>query len=103
VRKNEEKMWEKKERRGMRRKRKKGRRRSRLKCTLRILSSVHFCHKTTLQVRGIREPNRGEINIFYKNSKMQPFEFVLILNMTTCFGKIIFPSSGPRYTVCSVV
>jgi hypothetical protein len=33
---------------------------------------------------------------------MQPFVFIIILNMTTCFGKIKFPSSGPRYTARSV-
>jgi hypothetical protein len=33
---------------------------------------------------------------------MQPFVFIIILNMTTCFGKIKFPSSRPRYTARSV-
>jgi hypothetical protein len=41
--------------------------------------------------------------ILFKNSPMQPFEFVIMFNMTTCFGKIKFPSSGPRYTVRCVV
>jgi hypothetical protein len=33
---------------------------------------------------------------------MQPFVFIIILNVTTCFGKIKFPSSGTRYTARSV-
>jgi hypothetical protein len=33
---------------------------------------------------------------------MQPSDFVIVFNKTTCFGKIKFPSSGPRYTLRSV-
>jgi hypothetical protein len=33
---------------------------------------------------------------------MQPFVFIIILNMTTCFVKIKFPSTGPRYTARNV-
>jgi hypothetical protein len=54
----------------------------------------HFCHVAVfLTIKYI----------LFKNSPMQPFEFVIIFNMTTCFGKMKFPSSGPRYTVHSVV
>jgi hypothetical protein len=53
----------------------------------------HLCHVAT----------NNQIYIIYKNSPMQPSEFVIIFNKTTCFGKIKFRSSGPRYTVPSVV
>jgi hypothetical protein len=39
---------------------------------------------------------------FIKNSPMQPFVFIIIFNKTTCFEKIKFSSSGPRYTIHSV-
>jgi hypothetical protein len=32
---------------------------------------------------------------------MQPFDIVIIFNKTTCFGKIKFPSSGPRSSLKS--
>jgi hypothetical protein len=65
-------------------------------------SSISHCYNCSPAVKP-KYSAQNILNIFYKNSPMQPFEFVIIFNMTTCFGKIIFPSSGPRYTIRNVV